>query len=162
MVVNDLQAFRRDPIKRLLTARSKVRALVGEPFSNRGISADNPVNAKRREFTLPAFCLFRNPRKDLRRVGRFVRVLQAHPLRSPFTALVPTRAKTLALSRRRGFWVNNLVGFGPRKQPFAETRRNDQRSMLSVLQQTCKSTARCTLLQCTGYTRACCTVHPPH
>ncbi len=35
----------------------------------RGISADNRVNTRRREFLLPAFRLFRLPRNDLRRVA---------------------------------------------------------------------------------------------
>ena len=35
----------------------------------RGISADIRVNTRRREFLLPAFCLFRLPRNDLRRVA---------------------------------------------------------------------------------------------
>ena len=68
-------------------------------FSICGISADNPVNARRRELTLSAFRFFRKCRNDLRRSGSVERVLCfRRNVRRSVAPLARLLARTLALS----------------------------------------------------------------
>ena len=98
LIGNDFDAFWRARAERLLTARSKVRALVGELFVSVAKLSDTPVNTKPRKRKRPGFlrkCLYTNV---LRHSDHFRRALSRSQPRPEIGRPVRTPKKTLELS----------------------------------------------------------------
>ena len=84
-------------------------------FSSRELSRDPRVYARRRERELPAFCLFRRSSNVLR-CAVALRELSANwPSSSPAPSRAPRSPELSRSLSRMSHWVNEVVGFGPRR-----------------------------------------------